>query len=254
MRPCRRETPPADNAMRRLFDQFDQVRIINLPERADRKAAVIEELARIGIEDFGTRISFFEARRPPKESSARGQPRPNGALISHREVMREALTAGADTLLVLEDDIFFRSPPSNQTGAIEQAIRTTPWDVIYFGYLEPAESQLAGRPLADWSGRVIGGHFCGMNRRFMERIVVFMDGFGSPGPDGQILNPTHRDGAFNLFIEKNPDVTRRLAVPNLAVQRSSRTDLHQNRFYDRTPILRDAADLVRTLLNHFRRR
>ncbi len=240
--------------MRGLFDLFDQVRIINLPERTDRKAAVQRELARIGIEDLGPDFSFFAARRPPVEPGHSGQLRSNGALISHREVIREALAAGVNTLLVLEDDIFFRAPTPDQLIDLEQAIRTTPWDIIYFGYLEPVEGQLTGGPLAAWSGRVIGGHFCGMNRRFMERILAFMDGFGTPDQDGAVLNPTHRDGAFNLFIEKNPDLSRRLAVPNLAIQRSSRTDLHPNRFYDRAPILRDVLGAVRALRNHLRRR
>jgi len=240
--------------MKRLFDRFDQVKIINLPERTDRKAAVLEELARIGFENLGPRLSFFEARRPPSEPSAAAAARPNGALISHREAIREALAAGANSLLVLEDDIFFRSSSEGDLNRIVDAVAAQAWDVIYFGYLEPTEKQLSGAPLSPWSGRVIGGHFCGMNRHFMEQILEFMDGFGFPGADGVVVNPTHRDGAFNLFVERNPDVKRFLAVPNLAIQRSSRTDLHQNRFYDRTPVLREIAGAFRALRNRLRRR
>ena len=255
MRLTRQSQPTSESAMRCLFDQFDQVKIINLPERTDRKAAVLAELSRIGFDEFGPRISFFEARRPPSpEQAPSGAARPNGALISHREAIREALAAGANSLLVLEDDIFFRSPTVAELDRILEAVTRNAWDVIYFGYLEPAENQLAGAALSEWSGRVIGGHFCGMNRRFMEQILEFMDGFGSPGADGVIVNPTHRDGAFNLFIEKNPDFRRLLAVPNLAIQRSSRTDLHQNRFYDQTPVFREIAGTIRAMRNRLRRR
>ena len=240
--------------MKRIFDAFDQVRIINLPERADRQRAVEAELAAIGIDSIVAPISFFEGRRPSSEPDLPGRFRPNGAQISHREVIREALAAGKNTLLVLEDDIFFRAQPAEKVSEIVAAMHTTPWDVIYFGYLEPNERQLTGGPLATWQGRVIGGHFCGMNRRFMEQILAFMDGFGSPGPDGETVSPTYRDGAFNLFVEKNPDFIRRLAVPNLAIQRSSRTDLHENQFYDRTPFLRESLGLIRALRNHLRRR
>ncbi|MEK7265158.1 MAG: hypothetical protein AAB227_03565 [Pseudomonadota bacterium] len=183
-----------------------------------------------------------------------GQGGPNGALISHREVIREALGKGVQTLLVLEDDVFFRTPSEEKVMAILKAMAATPWDVIYFGYLEPSEGQLTQGPLADWQGRVIGGHCYGMNRRFMEKMLAFMDGFGTLHPDGEIVNPTHRDGAFNLFIENNPGFSRRLAVPNLAIQRSSRTDLHENQFFDRTPFLRDAIGMMRALRNRLRRR
>ena len=250
----RRTPPPSRTAMRSLFGQFDQARVINLPERNDRRRAVEAELAAIGIGGIAAPISFFDARRPQIEPEIPGRFRPNGAQISHREVIREALATGANTLLVLEDDIFFRAPAAEKVSAITGAMQATPWDVIYFGYLEPDECRLTGGPLASWDGRVIGGHFCGMNRRFMERILAFMDGFGRPNPTGEIFSPTHRDGAFNLFVEKNPDIRRFLAVPNLAIQRSSRTDLHLNHFYDRTPVLRDALAAARALRNRLRRR
>ena len=239
--------------MKRIFQEFDQVRIINLPERTDRRRAVLRELSAIGIGEVAPPISFFEARRPP--SAAPGAKGPNGALISHREVIRDALAAGAESLLILEDDIFFRRPSPDAIAAVLEAMRRESWDLLYCGYLDPAEADLTGRgALASWEGRVIGGHFCGMNRAFMARMVDFMDSFGLPGADGVITNPTHRDGAFNLFIERNPDVVRKLAVPCLAVQRSSRTDLHKNRFLDRTPIVREAVNSARAFYNQFRKR
>lgn len=254
MLPVFGKSRPAEDAMKRLFDQFDQIRIINLPERTDRKAAVLRELAGIGMTHLGPNISFYAAKRPPSGQGGEGVNRPNGALISHREAIREALASGAKSLLILEDDIFFRRRRETEIDAILTAMRSAPFDVIYFGYLEPAEEDLTGGPLAAFEGRVIGGHFCGMHRAFMERILAFMDGFGKPGPDGTSCNPTHRDGAFNLFVERNQDVIRKLAVPCLAIQRSSRTDLHENRYYDRAPILREALGIVRALRNSVRRR
>lgn len=238
--------------MRRLIEGFDQVRIISLPERTDRRRAVLNELNRIGISELGPKISFFDALRPPP--AAPGEPQPNGALLSHREAIRAAIRSGAQNLLILEDDIFFLQPEDARIDAVRAALARDPWDVIYFGYLEPTECALGEGPLAEWSGKVIGGHFCGMNRRFMERIVAFMDGFGRPDAMGEVINPTHRDGAFNIFVDKNQDIRRVLVRPCLAVQRSSRTDLHKNRFFDRTPILREIAGAMRELNNHLKKR
>ena len=238
--------------MQRIFEFFDQVRIINLPERLDRRKAVERELAALGMARLPANTQFFSALRPAPR--APGESGPNGALLSHREAIRQALAAGAQSLLILEDDVFFRRPGEQTIRATLAAMQAEPWDVIYLGYLEPEDSELAARPLAQWQGRVIGGHFCGMRRDFMERILGFMDGFGKADAAGEILNPTHRDGAFNLFVERHPEIRRVLANPCLAGQRSSRTDLHTLGMIDRTPLLRDAANMLRELRNGFRRR
>lgn len=238
--------------MKSVFEFFDQVRIINLPERTDRRRAVEAELAALGLHTLPGNMRFFDALRPPQR--APGQQGPNGALLSHREAIREALQTGAQSLLILEDDVFFRRPGEAAVSRIVEAMRRGNWDVIYLGYLEPAETDLSIEPLAGWQGRVIGGHFCGMRRQFMERILAFMDGFGVPNAQGNILNPTHRDGAFNLFVERHPDLRRVLANPCLAGQRSSRTDLHALGLVDRLPVLRDAAGLLRELRNRLRAR
>lgn len=238
--------------MKSVFGFFDQVRIINLPDRTDRRRAVEAELAELGLHTLPGNMRFFDALRPPQR--APGQPGPNGALLSHREAIREALRTDAQSLLILEDDVFFRRPGEAAVSRIVEAMHNGNWDVLYLGYLEPSDADLGGQPLVEWQGRVIGGHFCGMRRPFMERILAFMDGFGTPDAEGNILNPTHRDGAFNLFVERHPDVRRMLANPCLAGQRSSRTDLHALGLVDRLPVLRDAAGLLRELRNRFRAR
>jgi hypothetical protein len=238
--------------LKQVLGFFDEIRIINLPERTDRRRAVESELAALGLQELPGNMRFFDALRPPARTA--GEQGPNGALISHRELIREVLRTDAQSLLILEDDIFFRRPGDAAVNRILDAMRRTDWDVIYLGYLEPSESDLGAEPLAEWRGRVIGGHFCGMRRPFMERILAFMDAFGVPDAEGNILNPTHRDGAFNLFVERHPDVRRILANPCLAGQRSSRTDLHALGLVDRLPVLRDIASLLRDIRNRLRTR
>jgi len=236
----------------KIFERFEQVRIINLPERADRRRAVERELAAVGVREFPAHMRCFPALRPPPR--APGEQGPNGALLSHREAIRQALAEGAHSLLILEDDVFFRRPKSDVITRTLRAMEMEPWDLIYLGYLEPMDTQLEGTPLARWPGRVIGGHFCGMRRPFMEAILRFMDGFGAPDKSGEVLNPTHRDGAFNLFVERHPEFIRVLANPCLAGQRSSRTDLHTLGLADRLPGLRQATGVLRELKNRFSRR
>lgn len=237
--------------MKRIFDEFDQIRIINLQDRADRKRAVIRELARIGVREIAPPISFYTAQRlAPNNSKQSG---PKGSLISHREVIREAAASGVRNLLVLEDDVFFNEPQPGQIDAIINAMREKSWDIIYFGYLKPDGVPLNG-PLAGWSGGTIGGHFYGMNQPFMEKMLAFMDSFGKAELGMDSTNPSFRDGAFNLYFERNPDLKRFLVAPSLARQRSSRTDLHQLSHFDRIPGLRDLAQMSRGLRNLLRRR
>ncbi|MFQ5562360.1 MAG: hypothetical protein ACE5FO_02210 [Parvularculaceae bacterium] len=237
--------------MKRIFDEFEQVRIINLQERADRRRAVIRELARIGVEEIVPPISFYTARRLTLNDSFESGPK--GSLISHREAIREAVASGARNLLVLEDDVFFNEPHPGQIDAIINAIRERSWDIIYFGYLKPDDVSLNG-PLARWTGGTIGGHFYGMNRPYMEKMLAFMDSFGKAELGMETTNPSFRDGAFNLYFERNPELNRFLVAPSLARQRSSRTDLHRLSHFDRIPGLRDLTQMTRALRNFIRRR
>lgn len=237
--------------MKAIFGEFDQVRIINLRERTDRKEGVLKELARIGFDDVAPPLSFYTAERPAPVPE--GQYNPKGSLISHREVIREALAAGAGSLLVIEDDVFFNDAPAQAVDAVVQAMRRTPWDIIYFGCTIDGEVARTA-PLAPWRKRVIGGHFYGMRRPFMEKALAFLDSLGKPELGMGDVKPVFRDGAFGIYAEQNPDLKQFVAVPSLAGQRSSRTDLHKMAVYDRIPGLRNLAAMARHLRNAVRKR
>ena len=242
--------------IKHVFEQFDQVRIINLRERTDRKAGVLKELARIGFDKVAPPLSFYTAERPAQVPE--GDFAPKGSLISHREVIREALAAGARSLLVLEDDVFFAEPPASAVDDIIAAMGRTDWDIIYFGRLscdiEPAADRGDAGPLVPWRKGVIGGHFYGMTRPYMERILLFLDSLGKVELGMEDVRPSFRDGAFGLYAERNADVKQFLAAPNLALQRSSRTDLHKLALYDRIPGVRNFVGAVRNLRNAMRKR
>ena len=237
--------------MKRLFDAFDQVRIINLRERADRRAGVEKELARIGFPEIVPPLSFYVAERPAPVPA--GEYAPKGSLISHREVIREGLAAGAERLLVIEDDVFFTEPDAGALDRLLDAMGRAQWDIIYFGRLS-GEGEPGDGPLRRCRGGVIGGHFYGMTRPYMENVLGFLDSLGKPELGMGEVRPVFRDGAFGLYAERNPQVRQFLAEPSFAGQRSSRTDLHRLAVYDRLPGLRDLAAAARNLRNSLRKR
>ena len=59
----------------------------------------------------------------------------------------------------------------------------------------------------------------------------------------------HLDGAYQTFRERNPRLITLLASPSLGFQRSSRTDIHDLRWFDRTPLVSDAVEWVRGVKN-----
>jgi hypothetical protein len=61
-------------------------------------------------------------------------------------------------------------------------------------------------------------------------------------PDG---GPMHIDGAYSFFRERNPDVMTLIACPNLGWQRSSRSDVFPNKWFDRWPVFRQLTGMAR---------
>src|SRR5689334_3561173 len=86
------------------FDIFDEVRIINLVDRDDRRREMSQQLERLG--GISGNASFFEAHRPVSrgEFPSIGA---RGCFESHLAVLSGARDSGAQTLLLLEDDFEF---------------------------------------------------------------------------------------------------------------------------------------------------
>jgi hypothetical protein len=69
-------------------------------------------------------------------------------------------------------------------------------------------------------------------------------------PTGHPLgSPMHVDGAYSLFRMQHPHVVTLRATPSLGGQRSSRSDIFPNKWYDRLPLTRQIAGLARGIKN-----
>lgn len=236
--------------MKKLIERFDRSYIINLRDRTDRRVEVIREFAKIGITLPHPKIGLYTAERPADQGvfpslGARG------IFESHRDVLRLAIERRLSNVLVFEDDVFFRDIPEHAIDGMLSELGRQPWDIIYFGYLFPSESTLSG-PLAQSEILTIGSHFCALNGPFIRYIAQYMDDCEKRPPRHRLGGPMSRDGVFNHVRLINPDVRVLLAVPNLAVQRSSRTDLGPLKFYDRVPWMRPVTGRLRGVKNWIR--
>jgi hypothetical protein len=229
----------------RLTDFFDRVAVINLPDRTDRRREMEAELRRIGV-DPGE-VEFFAACRPddpgPFESIGA-----RGCFQSHRDLLASA--RGGRNLLLLEDDAAFVPDLPDRLPTVLEELAGREWSLCHLGHRE----QDPGGPLVEiMPGREVQmAHFLAFNGPAIGPTVDFLDGLLSrpPGhPDG---GPMHVDGAYSVLRERHPEHKGFLAVPSLGGQRSSRSDIAPRQWFDRLPIVREAAGVARSLKRRLR--
>lgn len=227
-----------------LFSAFDQIRIVNLPHRKDRRDEMRQQLASVGLKD-DTRVAFFPATAC-QEPGLFHSPGAHGCFLSHVGVLREAAASGS-TVLILEDDCDFLP-------AIWGYQLPADWDVFYGGYLEADATDLQ-------QGDIIGAHFMGFSARAARMAVDYFDTYVRPDFVGDpramaeaTYDPAIRppiDGGYVWFRRANPDLVTRFAM--LSEQRASRSDITIRRSFDRVPVLRDVIEFARRVRRKIRK-
>jgi glycosyl transferase, family 25 len=223
-----------------VFSPFERIRIVNLASRPDRRAEMEGQLASVGLAG-DPRVEFFEALSfdDPGPFLRKGS---RGAFMSHLALLAEAAAAG-QSILILQDDCDFLVPE------IDDFVMPECWDVFYGGYtasdpLNPAESDIIGAHFMGFSPRAAGAarryltEYLGRDFKPDQRAAA------EPDFDPDIRPPI--DGAFVWFRRAHPELRTVFAM--LGVQRSSRTDIGDQRWFDKVAGLRNLAGLLRRLL------
>ena len=240
--------------MKHLIEHFDSAYIINLVDRPDRRQQAVREFRRVGVNAENGKVQFYTAVRPtdPGPFHSIGV---KGSFTSHRSVLELASREGLQNVLVFEDDVSFRSAPANLADAIVAQLLAQDWDLVFFGYLKPnAETvhQMRAKqhdelPLMPWRHDVIGGHFYGVNGKFIQIMLQYMyDCEGRPR-DHHLGGPMSADGAHNHIRYLRPDTKAFIVVPNLAYQRCERTDIWDDKAFDRIVWLRPMVSRLRAV-------
>jgi glycosyl transferase family 25 len=214
-----------------IFDDFDMIRIINLPERTDRRRRMMRELRRVGLAD-DPRVGFFPAIRPA-DAGPYSSVGAHGVYLSHHAILKEAAAKNA-SVLILEDDCDF--VPGIATYQAPER-----WDIFYGGYY-------AAQPDRLYESDIIGAHMMGFSAVAARQVADYLTALP---PDGE--HPPI-DGAYVWFRRAHPEVKTVFATPTIGNQRPSRTDIGDLAFYDRLPIVRESVELARRVRNLFRGR
>jgi hypothetical protein len=234
-----------------LFDAFERIVVINLPERTDRRREMLTELRRAGLRETDSRVRFFAGIRPANAGlfpsvGARG------CFESHLGVIEAALRDGIDNVLVLEDDLALHPAACAAQPGLVARLASGGWDFAYPGHMLAATDPDGSVRWQETTSPLVCAHFYALHRRVLTDLREYLEACRRrpPGhPDG---GPMHVDGAYSMFRARRPDVVTLIASPSLGGQRSSRSDITANRWYDRQPGLRLLSGLARKGKNLWR--
>jgi len=232
-----------------IIDYFDRTAIINLPERADRRAETREEFKRIGWPIETQKADFFTAIR---SEFAAGFPSAGvkGCFLSHMNAIKKARHDNLSNILIMEDDIAFVSDINRIAAEALQELDKTAWSILYLGHEHTLEHSTNNR-LEKITEPLLLRHFYAVNGDIFDRLLEFLEKVLERPPGHPEGGPMYYDGALTTFRMQNRDINTFIIVPSLGYQRSSRSDLHPLSLLDQMTLLNPLTTGFRWLKNAF---
>lgn len=231
-----------------MFDRFERIYVINLPERLDRRRETEAELARIQSAD---RAEFFPACRPSSTGGFRSIGE-HGCYLSHLSVWKQAV--GARSLLVLEDDVEFTPNFASRSELVNQL--PVDWEIFYGGHMQLAALRQnwreTGLVAIAPETEFIGLHCYAINGPALLKLIAAAELYKSRDqghPEGGLM-PI--DGAINI-ARRQLGLKTYAAMPPLANQRASKTDIGNLRWFDQHAAFSEAVSAARRFKNRMRR-
>lgn len=232
------------------FQGFDEVRVINLVDRQDRRREITDQLNSVG--GIPSNISFFDAQRPdsPGEFPSIGA---RGCFESHLSILREARNRGSQTLLVLEDDLDFTRDGRLRMEPLLDELAAQEWSLFYGAHVMPIDGRHGLVRIAT-DEPVMTTSFVAFRGKAVAELVTFLEAMSKRQAGSPDWGPMHVDGAYTVFRRLNPQHSTFAAFPSLGRQRSSPSDVAESRMIlDRWEGARQIASLLRGGYNWIKR-
>jgi hypothetical protein len=232
-----------------LLDCFSAIYVINLPERKDRRRAIVKELENAGMPLSPGRVEMFPAVKPTEK---RGFPNigARGCFLSHLGILNKALERKLPSVLIVEDDLMISPLVNRNLDVLARELDTKPWGIVYLGHIEDVPDSAVPR-LVPFTEPVITSHFYAVNGWVVPRLIEYLEQVQRREPGDPLGGPMHYDGALTMFRQANPDILTLIAHPNLGKQRPSRSNINCP-WYERLPVIKQASDLARIVRDSLR--
>lgn len=238
-----------------VLEYFQQIYVINLPNRRDRRVEMAEQLEKIGLSFDSPAVRLFAAFRPDDPDGF-----PNigarGCFMSHLGVLQDARERKFERILIFEDDLNFSPDFTARIDRVIAELEQVDWSVFYGGYAMSDPPQPNGNGAiaqAEAPTSIQTAHFIGFRGPAIAEVTSFLEEVLERPPGDPRGGPMHVDGAYGWFRFLSPSKITLVSVPRLGYQRSSRTDIHALRWYDMAPGSRQAISWLRKLRNRAKR-
>ncbi|MCL2641608.1 MAG: glycosyltransferase family 25 protein [Phycisphaerales bacterium] len=237
------------NQLHNFFAEvFDQIYVLNLADRVDRRREMVRELERVRFPEAGEgggRLMFFPAIRV-EEAAGFPSAGVRGCYLSHLAIFKDALRRQFSRVLILEDDLSFSPLVGRCDAMLAELVRQRSWDFVWFGHVLPARAGGAGGEvkLERFFEPIVTAHFYALDRAVLGPLVEYFEAVLTRQPGDPEGGPMYNDAACNMFRAKFPRYVTLVARPSLGWQRASRSDIVP-KWFDRQPVLREVAALIR---------
>jgi glycosyl transferase family 25 len=233
-----------------ITEFFEKIYIVNLLERTDRLREIQEQLNLINLSNNHTSVYVFPAVRPTDqgEFDSIGA---RGCFLSHLGILKDAAFHNYKNILILEDDVNFSDNFITESTKAFKELSDRKWDIFYGGIkLTLDETTISSNVQAVPSKTgIMTTHFVAFNGdviiKFITELELMLTRKGGDPQGG----PMHVDGAYSTIRGNYPEYKTFVALPVLAYQRASMTDIHELRWFDRVFLIRNIVAILRKFKN-----
>ncbi len=148
--------------MQGTWDGVDKTYCISLAERADRQTEARAQFAKVGLAD---RVEFVIVEKHPSDCE-------QGIFQSHQICMRKGLEAGAERIMIFEDDVLFdRVTPEVLKNGMRFLKSHEQWHILFLGCMVKGSRRTAYPSILKIAYRSLAQAYV-IYRRLAESIVA----------------------------------------------------------------------------------
>lgn len=143
------------------WDFFNKIYCISLIERPDRRQEAMAQFARVGLDH---RVEFVIVPKHPVNCE-------QGIYESHMQCMHQGLAAGAEHMLIFEDDVMFDRFSSERLASATTFLSTLPaWHLFFLGCMVKSSRRTASEAVRRVRVRSLT-HAYAVHRDFARRLA-----------------------------------------------------------------------------------